>query len=181
MISSLIVDGNVVTKPERIADYMNKYFCNIGEELGKDIPYILNSFLSNQIHAPDRSFILTPINAEHIIKAISKFQSSYGFGLDNISSFFLKKGMPVFANSLSQMFNLCLSLGKFPEFWKMARVTPTYKDGSRNEIPNYRPISVLPFVSRLFEKLVYDHLYTCLIQTTFSTQANLDFDLFTQI
>ena len=123
--------------------------------------YILNSFLSNQIHAPDRSFILTPINAKHIIKAISEFQSSYGFGLDNISSFFLKKGMPVFANGLSQMFNLCLSLGKFPEFWKMARVTPIYKDGSRNEISNYRPISVLPFVSRLFEKLVYDQLYTC--------------------
>ena len=92
--------------------------------------------------------------------AISKFKSSHGSGLDNISSFFLKKGMPVLANGLSQMFNLCLPLGKFPEVWKMARVTPIYKDGSRNEISNYRPISVLPVVSRLFEKLVYDQLYT---------------------
>ena len=58
------------------------------------------------------------------------------------------------------MFNLCLSLGKFPEIWKMARVTPICKDGSRSEISNYRPISVLPVVSRLFAKLVYDQLYT---------------------
>ena len=92
MISSLLVDGNVVTKPEKIADSMNKYFRNIGEQLKKDIPYKLKSFLSNQIHAPDRSFIFTSINTEHIIKAISKFRSSRGFGLDNISSFFLKKG-----------------------------------------------------------------------------------------
>ena len=86
MISSLLVDGNIVTKPEKISDSMNKYFCNIGEELSKDIPYKFNSFLSNQIHAPDKSFIFTPINAEHI-KTISKFKSSHGFGLDRISSF----------------------------------------------------------------------------------------------
>ena len=64
--------------------------------------------------------------------------------------------MPILANVHSQMFNLCLSLGKFPEIWKMARVTPIYKDGSRNEISNYRPISVLPVLSRLSEKLVYE-------------------------
>ena len=160
--SSLLVDGNVITKPEKIADSMNKYFCNIGEELSKDIPCKLNSLLSNQIHAPDGSFIFTPSNAEHTTKAISKFRSSHGFRLDSISSFLLKKGMPILANSLSQMFNLCLSLGKFPDIWKMARVTPIYKDGSRNEISNYRPISVLPVGSRLFEKLVYDQFYTYL-------------------
>ena len=94
MISFLLVDGNVVTKPEKIADSVNQYFCSIREELSKDIPYKLNSFLSNQIHAADRSFIFTSINAEHIIKAISKFKSSHGFGINNTSSFCLKKGMP---------------------------------------------------------------------------------------
>ena len=54
MISSLLVDGNVVTKPEKIAESMNKCFCCIGEELSKDIPYRLNSLLSYQIHALDR-------------------------------------------------------------------------------------------------------------------------------
>ena len=70
----------------KIADSMNKYFCII-EERSKDISYKLNSFISNQDHAPERLFIFAPINAEHIIKAISKFKSSHGLGLDNISSF----------------------------------------------------------------------------------------------
>ena len=72
------------------------------------------------------------------------------------------KGMPVLANGLSQMFNVCMSLGKFPEIWKMARITSIYKDCLRNEVSNYRPISVLPVVSRFFEKLVYEELYTYL-------------------
>ena len=70
MILSQLVNRSVVTKPEKIADSMNKYLCSIGEEHNEDIPYKLNSFLCNQIHAPDRSFIFTPINAEDIIKAI---------------------------------------------------------------------------------------------------------------
>ena len=134
MISSLLVDGKVVKKPEKIADSMNKYFCSIGEELSKDIPYKLNSYLSNQIHPPNKSFIFTTINAEHIIKAISKLKSSNGFGLDNFSSFFLKKGMPILANGLSQMFSLFLSSGKFLDIWKRANVTSIYKEGSRDEI-----------------------------------------------
>ena len=47
----------------------------------------------------------------------------------------------------------------FPDDWKIARVAPTYKDGSEDENSNYRPISVLPVISRLFEKLVYNQLY----------------------
>ena len=179
MISSLLVDGNVVSKLEKIADSINKYFYSIGDELSRDIPCKLNSILSNQIHAPDRSFIFISINAEHIIKAISKFKSSHGFGLDKLSSFFLKNGMPVLANGLSQIFNLCLPLGKFPDIWKKARVTPIYRDGSQSEISNYRRISVLPVVSRLFEKLVYDQLYTHLNSKNLIL-SSLDFDLFTQ-
>ena len=98
-------DENVVTKPERIADSMNKYFYSIRKELSKDIPCNLDSFLSNQVLALDRSFIFTITNAEHIIKAISNYQSSHGFGLNNISSFLMKKAMLVLAKGLSQMFN----------------------------------------------------------------------------
>ena len=67
--------------------------------------------------------------------------------------------MPVLAGSLSRLFNMSMSLGIFPDEWKIARVAPIYKDGSEDENSNYRPISVLPVISRLFEKLVYDQFY----------------------
>ena len=50
-------------------------------------------------------------------------------------------------------------MGEFPNNWKIARVSPIYKEGSPDERSNYRPISVLPVLSRLFEKLVYNQLY----------------------
>ena len=101
-----------------------------GEELSKDIPHKLNSFISNQIHASDRSFIFTPINAENVSNVTSKFKSSHGFGIDSISGLSLKKGMSILANSLSQIFTLSLPFGKFPDTWRNAGVAPVYKDSS---------------------------------------------------
>ena len=93
---------------------------------------------------------------------MSKFKTSKGFGVDNISSFFLKKGMPILASSLSQLFNLSISIGQFPDSWKVAMVAPIYKDGPTDDRSNYRPISVLPVVARLVEKLIYEQLYSYL-------------------
>ena len=161
-ITSLRVDDETITKPDLIAESMNKYFCSVGEQLSKKIPKKMNSFISSQILAPESNFSFSPVNAEDLTKAMSKFKSSQGFGMDNISSFFLKKSMPILANGLCQIFNMSLSTGKFPDSWKAGRVAPIYKDGSSSENSNYRPISVLPVVSRLFEKLMYDQLYTYL-------------------
>ena len=67
--------------------------------------------------------------------------------------------MPVLASSLSTIFNNSLRRGVFPDCWKTARIAPIFKDGPENIKSNYRPISVLPTVSRLFEKVLYGQLY----------------------
>ena len=54
---------------------------------------------------------------------------------------------------------LCIETSQFPDSWKVARITPIFKDGDRAEKSNYRPISVLPVISKLFEKLVFNQLY----------------------
>ena len=54
---------------------------------------------------------------------------------------------------------MSIESGMFPDSWKIARVAPIFKSGSTEDRLNYRPISVLPVVSRLFEKLIYDQLY----------------------
>ena len=99
--------------------------------------------------------------------------------MDSISSFFLKKSMPILANGLCQTFKMSLSTGQFPDSWKVARVTPIYKDGSSSENSNYRPISVLPVVSRLIEKFIYDQLYRYL-SNNHPSLANQGFDCFIQ-
>ena len=92
---------------------------------------------------------------------MNKFETSKSFDLDLISSYSLKLSMPILASPLSQIFNLSMSQGIFPGGWKIARVAPVHKSGPTDDQSNYRPISVLPVVARLFEKL-FDQMYSFL-------------------
>ena len=75
--------------------------------------------------------------------------------------------MPFIEDSLVYIFNTSLETSQFPDPWKIARVSPIFKDGDKTEKSNYRPISVLPVVSRLFEKLVFSQLYRYLNDNCF--------------
>ena len=148
---------------------MIDYFCSVGDKLSNKIPDKENSLLKGDydINPTAARFAISPIQPQELIKAMNKFKTSHGSGLDGISSFLLKAGMPILAQPLSQLFNLSLSLGLFPDSWKIARVAPIFKNGPADESCNYRPISVLPVVSRLFEKLIYDQLYQYLDSNKF--------------
>ena len=59
--------------------------------------------------------------------------------------------MPILAEPLAELFNWSLSIGVFPDLWKIVRIAPIHKADAIAERSNYRPISVLPVLSRLFE------------------------------
>ena len=71
----------------------------------------------------------------------------------------LRIAADVIAPSLTFIFNLSLSTGIFVDNWKNARVTPIHKDGSKLVMGNYRPISVLPIISKIFEQENFQQLY----------------------
>ena len=72
----------------------------------------------------------------------------------------LKESADIVGPSLTFIFNFSIMSRAFPDDLKMAKVTPAFKRGDRDDLGNYRPISVLPTVARIFEKLVYDQMYT---------------------
>ena len=85
---------------------------------------------------------------------MAKIKTSKGFGNGNISSYFLKIALPIVSKSLICLFNRFISQCKFLTIWKIiARVTRMFKDGDKSAKENYQPISVLPVISKLFEKL----------------------------
>ena len=160
-IQSLKADGITIFDSKEIANSMNQFFCTVGEKLSNDIPETINPLLKGEyiVNPQNATFSFIPVTPKQLIETMGKFKTSQGSGLDGISNFFLKVGMPALAGSLSELFSMSMSLGLFPDDWKIARVAPIYKDGSQDENSNYRPISVLPIISRLFEKLVYDQVY----------------------
>ena len=99
------------------------------------------------------------MNAKEIREAIGKLKTSKSFGAEGIPSFFLKLAMPLIEDSHVYLLAVSLETSQFPDPWKIARVSSIFKDGDRSEKSNYRPISVLPVVFRLFEKLVFNQFY----------------------
>ena len=59
---------------------------------------------------------------------------------------------------LANIFNLSLRTAIFPDDWKLAKISPIFKDGTKNDCGNYRPISVISTVAKLFEGIVYHQL-----------------------
>ena len=80
-------------------------------------------------------------------------------GLDKIPAKVLKNASSIIAPSLTFIFNLSLPSGIFIDDWKNARVCPVYKDNDHRDMGNYRPVSILPIISKVFEKEVFQQLY----------------------
>ena len=75
-------------------------------------------------------------------------------GLDNIGPRILKMSANIIAPSILFIVNKSITSGKFPSVWKEAKVKPLFKAGSKEDVNNYRPISILPTLSKLIEKWV---------------------------
>ena len=80
-------------------------------------------------------------------------------GLDGIPCKLLKLSSSIVGSSLAYIFKSCIDTEIYPNEWKIAKVTPLFKKGSKRELGNYRPMSVLPLVSKIFEKITYRQLY----------------------
>lgn len=108
---------------------MNDYFFSVDDKLSRKIHDNENKFLKggHDINPTTACFTFSQMQPQQLLKAIYKFKSLQGSGLSRIFSFFLKIGMPILAQLLSQLFNLSLSLGLSPDCWKIARVAPVFK------------------------------------------------------
>ena len=100
-------------------------------------------------------------------------------GPDSIPVIVLKKCVPEFSSILSKLFNLCLRESCFPVCWKISSVVPIFKNcGDRSNPGNYRPISLLSVVSKVFEKLINLRLVAYLEKSKLFTDIQYGFRSF---
>ena len=91
------------------------------------------------------------IEEETVYRAIKRLKPSLTAGPDMIPSFLVKDCATIFAKPLSIIFNLILGESVFSNSWKISRIVPIHKSGRRNEIGNYRPITLINNFAKVFE------------------------------
>ena len=103
------------------------------------------------------------------------YQNNKSAGLDHFSVRLLKLAGPLISNCLTHICNLSLNGSTFPYDWKKAKVTPIFKSGDKQDVGNYRPISVFPIVSKIIERAVHNQLYEYLTNAGLLSNAQSGF------
>ena len=150
------VNNQLITDRRMILNNFNKYFTNIANNLNSakspDEFKDYRKFMKNRIDDTISFGEIESHEIEDIIQKLNPNKSS------DISPRIFKLYRGIIAPTLSILFNNCVYSGVFPDTLKIARVIPLFKNGDKNNIANYRPISLLPIVSKIFEKLIHKRL-----------------------
>ena len=152
-----VSNNEIYTCPDQIATKFNQYFANIGPELASSIQHAGRDFSSYLKNSSTTTCFFTPTNEDEIAKIISKLGNRKSAGHDNVKSDLIKQVTHEIAYPLSIVFNKSLSQGIVPDDFKIAKVVP--KKDNPKIFGNYRPVSVLPCLSKILERLVYKRTY----------------------
>ena len=119
------------------------------------------AILPENIEPIDGISLLTDISIteQEIMDQLSILDTNKSYGDDNISPMFLKKSGDKLLKPLKILFNLSMSSSTFPKLWKIANVLPLYKKGPKDIMNNYRPVSLLSILGKVFERIIFKHVF----------------------
>ena len=196
--------GKVISDTERVADTFNKFFVNIGNTLKIDkykqflvetndvFDPVLKaikkysahpSILSIKEKMSNNVLSFRKVTYEEILNEINSLGTSKSTQSEDIPFKIIKDNADIFANFILQSFNKCIIDGKFLDQLKKADVSPVFKKGNHNDKTNYRPVSILPLLSKIYERLIYNQInqmtenalsiFQCGFRKKYSTQHAL--------
>jgi exonuclease III/predicted metal-binding protein len=151
-----------ITDDTQIANEFNNYFANIGPNLSAKIRYNGKKTVEFYLRSPTtKRFEFTPVTDLDVLNLIGALEPKDSTGYDNLSSKSLIQLSPTIHSVLRLIVNKSLMTGIFPDKLKIAIVRPIYKgkDSDPHLFGNYRPISLLSTISKIFEKVVHKQLY----------------------
>ena len=107
----------------------------------------------------DGTFFLVPVVSQEINKIIDSLDINKSTGPNSIPVYILKILKPFFSEWLAKIINLSFETSVFPDLLKLAKVIPIHKKDSKLDYKNYRPISLLSVLSKIYEKVLYKRIY----------------------
>ena len=156
-IPLLLVNNSYVTDFKEKADLFNEFFL---QENFKCTPIANDSTLPTLLETPNETLPFLQTIASDIRKFIKALKVNKAHGHDEISIRMLKLCESAITKLLYFIFKNCLSSNTFLDVWKKANVIPVHKKGDKQVLKNYRPVSLLPICGKIFEKLIFNALYS---------------------
>ena len=152
------INNNFESDPKQISDSFVSYFSNVGINLSNKIPDTnksIDSYLKGDFR---ESCFFNPTDSGEIEEIVLSLKNKSSCGHDEINIKVIKHSIKYLSKPLSKLINLSLENGSVPDSLKIAKVIPIYKSGDKDNCTNYRPISVLPCISKIYEKVIYKRL-----------------------
>ena len=152
----------------------NKYFVEVGIKLAEKID---NPPTNYKINYPQikESMFLKPVDRNEIVSVIKSLKENSSPGHDQITSKLIKKFHINILTPLVHIINLIFQSGEIPEQFKISIVSPIYKNGNKNHITNYRPISLINTTAKVFEKCLKVRLNEYLMKGDIPSGNQYDF------
>ena len=158
-IGNLNINGDKISDPQTITENFNNFFSQIGDNLAAKFAGNNTNEYKKYLGSPaNQSMLLYKISQNEIKNAIKNLKNSNSSGADEITSTFVKLSAPILIPALHGIFNLSLTSGVYPQKLKIAKVVPIHKKGDSTSMNNYRPISILSTINKIFEKILHARL-----------------------
>ena len=177
-VKEIKLNGSSVSDPPGLSETFNTHFASIGPKLMEKIPCDENncSYLEYlNCHISGNTFELKSTTSSMVCSLLDKLCKSKATGLDKISAKLLRYCPDLLSESLTVIFNCSINTGIFPDEWKCSKVIPLFKHGERRDLNNYRPISIIPVVAKVFERIIYDQIYAFLTDNNLLCNSQSEF------
>lgn len=155
-----IKEGKKLIKaPRQIAESFNNFFID-------QINDVSNNCTGNTaaITKTRNSLFMQPVVPQDIIRVIQNLKNKKSVGFDGFSTVAVKFVSDIIAKPLSHIINDCISSGVFPDELKTVIIKPLHKKNDKEDMTNYRPVALISVFSKIFEKIIYESIYTFIIK-----------------
>ena len=151
-------ENGLISDPLKVANKFNDYYLNVADKLCEKIPKKNNKFQDYLKNPNKNKLTLHETTPDEIYKIINDLDGKKSSDIYGITPDIVKINSQVLSQILSIIFNLSVAEGCFPNALKAAKIIPIHKGDSVLLASNYRPISLLPIFSKIFERLIYNRL-----------------------
>ena len=159
IVDSLLIDNNLCTDKNKMADAFNIHFTSMADKIAeKIVPTDRPPDLNHVVF--DCTFVnsTNPVSTDELLKIVKNLKPKTSLDVNGVSTSLLKRCILSISEPLIHIFNLSFNLGSVPRQFKIAKIVPIFKTGDRNSVDNYRPISLLCSFSKILEKIMANRL-----------------------